>query len=186
MKHPPAGGARDDRLAALHDMVVTYSERLDLISPRDLPRLYERHIEDSLRALPLVENAPAGPCVDVGSGAGFPGVPLAIATDRPWRLVEPRARRAAFLEEVVRELRLEHCEVLAMTAQEAARRPGVGASHALAIARALAPPAQAFAICDPLVAPGGTIALFIGSGTEIPLEAEETEPGLITITKDGR
>lgn len=186
MKHPPVGGPASDRLAALHDMVVTYSKRLDLISPRDLPRLYSRHIEDSLRALPLVESALPGPCVDVGSGAGFPGVPLAIATDRSWRLVEPRARRAAFLEEVVRELELEHCEVLAMTAEEAARLPGMGASHALAIARALAPPPQAIAICAPLVATGGTIALFVGSGTEIPPEAAETEPGLITIAKDGR
>lgn len=182
MKHP-AGDARA-RLAALHDMVATYSRRLDLVSPNDLPRLYERHIEDSLRALSLVESAPPGPCVDVGSGAGFPGVPLAIVSGRSWRLIEPRARRAAFLEEVVRELGLDDCEVLALTAEEAARRPGVGDAHALAIARALAPPAQALKICAPLVAPGGRVALFVGSGAEIPPEAEETAPGLITIVKD--
>ena len=184
MKHP---GSNDpaERLAALHDMVATYSRRLDLVSPGDLPRLYERHIEDSLRAQPLVEHAPPGSCVDVGSGAGFPGIPLAIVSQRSWRLIEPRARRAAFLEEVVRELELDHVEVLAMTAEEAARRPGIGGAHALAIARALAPPLQALAICAPLVAPGGRVALFVGSGAEIPPEAEEIEPGLITISKDG-
>ena len=185
MKHPGPNGASEDRLAALAEMVTTYSKRLDLVSPGDLPRLYERHIEDSLRALPLVEAAPAGPCVDVGSGAGFPGVPLAIVSDRTWRLVEPRARRAAFLEEVVRELQLDNCEVLALRAEEAARRPGVGAAHALAIARALAPPAQALALCLPLVASAGTVGLFVGSGAEIPPEAEEIEPGLIRIIKDG-
>ena len=184
MKHP-GSGSLEERLAALHDMVATYSRRLDLVSPADLPRLYERHIEDSLRALPLLEKAPPGPCVDVGSGAGFPGVPLAIASERVWRLIEPRARRAAFLEEVVRELELTNCEVLAVTAEEAVRRPGVGGAHALAIARALAPPAQAIQICAPLVAPGGIVALFVGSEAEIPPEAEETEPGLITIVKDG-
>lgn len=184
MKHPPSGDPQE-RLAVLHDMVVTYSRRLDLISPRDLPRLYERHIEDSLRALPLVLAARPGPCVDVGSGAGFPGIPLAIASGRHWRLIEPRARRAAFLEEVVRELDLERCEVLPVTAEQAALRPGVGASHVLAIARALAPPPEALDICAPLVAPGGTIALFVGANTEIPPEAEETAPGLITIVKDG-
>lgn len=184
MKHPDPDRARG-RLSALHDMVTAYSERLDLISPKDLPRLYERHIEDSLRALPLVDSAPPGPCVDVGSGAGFPGVPLAIVSQRSWRLIEPRARRAAFLEEVVRELGLDRCEVLAITAEEAARRPGIGAAHALAIARALAPPEQALALCAPLVAPGGRVALFVGSGGEIPPEAEESEPGLITIVKDG-
>lgn len=184
MKHPGSEGAQE-RLAALHDMVATYSRRLDLVSPGDLPRLYERHIEDSLRALPLVEQAPPGPCVDVGSGAGFPGVPLAIVSGRFWRLIEPRTRRAAFLEEVVRELQLDNVKVLATTAEEAARHFEIGAAHALAIARALAPPLQALAICAPLVAPGGRVALFVGSGAEIPPEAEEIEPGLITIMKDG-
>lgn len=184
MKHPGSETAQE-RLGALHDMVAAYSRRLDLVSPRDLPRLYSRHIQDSLRALPLVEQAPAGPCVDVGSGAGFPGVPLAIVSGRSWRLIEPRARRAAFLEEVVRELELDRVEVLAVTAEEASRRPGIGGAHALAVARALAPPLQALAICAPLVAPGGRVALFVGSAAEIPPEAEEIEPGLITIVKDG-
>lgn len=173
------------RFAALEQMVVTWSRRLDLVSPRDLPRLYDRHIRDSLRALPLVEAAPPGPCVDVGSGAGFPGVPLAIASDRVWRLLEPRSKRAAFLEEAVRELQLEHCEVLQTTAQEAARRPGLAGGHALAVARALAPPAEALLLCRPLVAAGGSVALFVGAGAEIPPEAEEWEPGLITIRGDG-
>lgn len=184
MKHPGADEV-DARLTALQEMVTTYSRRLDLVSPGDLPRLYERHIQDSLRALPLVQAAPDGPCVDVGSGAGFPGVPLAIASDRSWRLLEPRAKRAAFLEEVVRELGLERCEVMALTAEDAARRPALRAAHALAVARALAPPPEALRLCLPLVAPGGAAALFVGSGAEIPREAEETLPGLITIVKDG-
>lgn len=181
----PSPAEVEARLAALQDMVATYSRRLDLVSPKDLPRLYDRHIQDSLRALPLIQEAPAGPCVDVGSGAGFPGVPLAISSDRVWRLIEPRAKRAAFLEEAVRELGLERCEVLAMTAEEASRRPGLQGSHAVATARALAPPADAATLCLPLVAPGGAVVLFVGAGAEIPPEAERCEPGLIRIQKDG-
>lgn len=181
MKHPDALEAR---LAALQDMVATWSKRLDLVSPRDLPRLYDRHIQDSLRALPLIVAAPPGPCVDVGSGAGFPGVPLAIASERRWILLEPRAKRAAFLEEAVRELALEACEVVRKTAQEAARDPALAAAHAIAIARALAPPAEAATLCAPLVAPGGAVVLFVGRGAEIPPEAEEWAPGLITIRRD--
>lgn len=184
MKHPGSGELAA-RFAALEQMVLTWSRRLDLVSPRDLPRLYDRHIRDSLRALPLVEAAPPGVCVDVGSGAGFPGVPLAIASRRNWRLLEPRSKRAAFLEEAVRELGLDGCEVLQMTAQDAARDPALARGHALATARALAPPAEALRLCRPLVAAGGAVALFVGSEAEIPSEAEEWEPGLITIRGDG-
>ena len=98
-------------------LVRAYSPKLDLVSPRDLDRFEERHIRDSLRALRYVRQAPPGPAVDVGSGAGLPGIPLAIADPyRHWRLLEPRRRRAAFLEEVVRELDLPNVEVLARTA----------------------------------------------------------------------
>jgi 16S rRNA (guanine527-N7)-methyltransferase len=182
VKHPDDLEAR---LVALQDMVATWSRRLDLVSPRDLPRLYERHIQDSLRALPLISGAPPGPCVDVGSGAGFPGVPLAIASDRRWVLLEPRLKRAAFLEEAVRELELDSCEVVRKTAQEAARDPALAAVHAVAIARALAPPAEAAALCAPLVVPGGAVVIFVGTGAEIPPEAEEWAPGLIRIQRDG-
>ena len=184
MKHPDPPEIQP-RLEMLEQMVATWSRRLDLVSPRDLPRLYERHIQDSLRALPLVLEAPEGPCIDVGSGAGFPGVPLAIASGRVWRLLEPRAKRAAFLEEAVRELGLDRCEVIRMTSQEAARRPDLAAAHALATARALAPPPAAAALCRPLVAAGGSVVVFVGVGAEIPPEAEETGPGLIRIQRDG-
>lgn len=184
MEHPTPPEL-EERLAALQAMVATWSRRLDLVSPRDLPRLYDRHIQDSLRALPLVEAAPPGPCVDVGSGAGFPGVPLAIASARVWRLLEPRAKRAAFLEEAVRELELERCEVLRTTAEQAARAPELAEAHAVATARALAPPDRALRLCAPLVAPGGATVLFVGAGAEIPPEAEECEPGLIRIQRDG-
>jgi len=170
-----------ERLATYAELVRRWSGRLDLVSPGDLECFEERHIEDSLRLLPLVDELPEGPAIDVGSGAGLPGIPLAIAgRDRPWRLLEPRGRRAGFLEECVRTLDLP-CEVLTQRAQEAARRALLRQSHVIAAARALAPPAKAFSLLLPLVAHGGVAAVITGPGAILPAGAEELTEGVAII-----
>lgn len=166
------------KLSAYEDLVRVWAPRLDLVSPSDLDRFNERHIEDSLRVLALLDDAPEGPCVDVGSGAGLPGIPLAIASDRHWRLLEPRRRRAAFLEEAVRELELD-CEVLALTAEQAAQDPDL--RHAVATARALAPPSKAFSLVLPLLSRGGLAAVFHGSGAVLPSDAEAWSDGIAVV-----
>lgn len=180
MKHASV----EERLRAYEALLAAWAPRFDLVSPGDLGRIRERHIDDSLRALPLLDGLEPGPCMDVGSGAGLPGIPLAIASGRPWTLLEPRRKRAAFLEEVVRELDLASCEVVAATAEQAALQPRFAGAHAAVTARALAPPAQAVGLCAPLASTGGVVILFIGAGAEIPPEAEEITPGLITIRRD--
>ncbi|MDQ3940081.1 MAG: 16S rRNA (guanine(527)-N(7))-methyltransferase RsmG [Actinomycetota bacterium] len=165
------------RLEAYEALVRRWAPKLDLVAPGDLDRFGSRHIDDALRALPLVEAAPPGAAVDVGSGAGVPGIPLAIAApERHWRLLEPRARRAAFLEEAVRELDLE-VEVGRLRAEEAARTEW-GQAHALATARALAPPRAALELLWPLLRPGGYAVLFVGDSAEIPPETHDAGPGL--------
>ena len=171
------------KLAHYATLVRTWSTRLDLVSPRDLERFETRHIADSLRLLPLLADAPEGPFVDVGSGAGLPGIPLAIASGRPWRLIEPRTRRAAFLDEVVRALELD-CEVVPRTAEDAARDPRYRAVHALAVARAFAPPTQTFTRLGPLVRGDGIVAVFHGPRARLPRDAEEWAPGIATIGHD--
>jgi 16S rRNA (guanine527-N7)-methyltransferase len=169
------------RLDGYAEILRRWSTRLDLVGPAELDRLPARHIGDSLRLLPLVSSLPEGPAVDVGSGAGLPGIPLAIATpDRPWCLVEPRRQRVAFLEEVVRELRLE-CDVRALTAEQAARTKDLAGVHVVAVARALAPPEQAFGMLTPLVRPGGVAAVLVGKGAVLPPEAEVWRPGIAIV-----
>lgn len=171
----------DPRLAAYAELVRRYAARLDLVAGSDLARFEERHIADSLRALPLLDRAQEGPCIDVGSGAGLPGVPLAIARpQRRWRLLEPRRLRAAFLEECVRVLGLD-AEVVLLSAQAAAARPGFAAAHAFACARALAPPDEAAGLLRPLLAPGGIGVVFVGSGAGLPAGSEVAAGGLAII-----
>jgi 16S rRNA (guanine527-N7)-methyltransferase len=162
-------------------LVRHWAPRLDLVSPGDLERFEERHIADSLRLAPLLDELPEGPCIDVGSGAGLPGIPLAIARPgRRWRLLEPRGRRAAFLEEVVRSLDLT-CEVVPLNAAQASGDRRFRGGHALGAARALAPPAEALSLVAPLVRRGGVTALFVGSGAQLPPRAALWAPGIAII-----
>jgi 16S rRNA (guanine527-N7)-methyltransferase len=155
------------KLRAYGDLIRAWAPKLDLVAEGDLDRFEERHIEDSLRLLDLLSEVPPGPCIDVGSGAGLPGIPLAIVSERHWRLLEPRRRRAAFLEEVIRDLDLG-CEVIAKSAEEAAQDPALASAHTLATARALAPPVKTKALLEPLLQPGGKGAIFLGESVEPP------------------
>ena len=170
-------GERGLQLDAYEELLRAWAPRLDLFSPRDLSRLRQRHIEDSLRALAFLDDR-SGPCIDVGSGAGLPGVPLAIAAPHLlWRLLEPRKLRAAFLEEVVRELAL-NCEVVVRTVEQAVADPALAGAHEVATARAFAPPLEAFRSIAPLVRVGGIAVVFLGERGEVPPGAEGEAGGL--------
>lgn len=174
----------DDAFAAYIRLLERWAPKIDLVAPGDLDRLESRHIQDSLKAREIVASAPPGEALDAGSGAGFPGVPLAIVGDRWWRLLEPRTKRAAFLDEVIRELDLM-AEVVRKTTHQAASDPRLAASHSVVTARALAPPATAFELTAPLVAPNGVRIVWVGSNAEIPRDAEVLAGGLAIIGSRG-
>jgi 16S rRNA (guanine527-N7)-methyltransferase len=104
------------RFAAYADLLGLWSERVNLVACRSAVELVERHFLDSLAVEPLL---PAdGVIADLGTGAGFPGVPLAIADSRrAMILVEARRRRASFLREVRRALNLDNVTVLEQRAE---------------------------------------------------------------------
>ena len=129
-----------------------------LIGPREAPRLWERHL---LNCAVLAEVIPEGATVcDVGSGAGLPGVVLAIARpDLAVTLVEPLLRRSTYLTEVTEQLGLATVEVLRARADElhGKRRFDVVTS------RAVAPLERLLGWSMPLVAPEGTLLAMKGS-----------------------
>ncbi len=90
-----------ERLRQFAALVETWSARINLVSKRDLLVLWPRHVEDSLA---LVPHIPAGTdrAIDLGSGAGFPGMVLAIETGIPFTLIESDTRKAIFLREAAR------------------------------------------------------------------------------------
>ena len=110
----------DDALAALErfaDELLVEAEKQNLIANSTTDMLWQRHFADSAQLLDHVPRAPGGrdgdPWLDLGTGAGFPGVVTAIRRpDRPHILVESRARRVEWLERVVALAGLKHCRVL--------------------------------------------------------------------------
>lgn len=88
-----------ERLSVYADLLVKWQARINLVGPSTLPALWERHMLDSAQ---LADHLPAGPILDLGSGAGFPGLVLAILRGGPVHLVESDARKCAFLREVAR------------------------------------------------------------------------------------
>lgn len=147
-------------------LAVRYAELLasdglvrGLIGPREVPRIWDRHM---LNSAALIERLPdVGVVVDVGSGAGLPGVVLAVARpDLDVFLVEPQLRRTRFLEEVVQVLGLVRVKVVRARAEEAVRRVPPAD---VVVARAVAPLGRLAGWCLPLVAPGGRVLAVKGA-----------------------
>jgi len=133
---------------------------VSLTSIRDPAALWRVHVEDALTALDVI-GAPPESLVDVGSGGGAPGIPLAVELDVAPVLLEATARKAAFLRAVLAELELPG-EVVNARSEEVAAGP-LRDRFALATARALAPPPVALELCLPLVRPGGRLVLWTGT-----------------------
>ena len=116
---PTAGQwARLERFAA---MLVAESGRQNLIAASTIPILWVRHIADSAQLLAL-DNDGEGLWVDLGSGAGLPGLVVAILSERPMLLVESRKRRCEFLRAVAGDLALGHVEVAEAVLEKVATR----------------------------------------------------------------
>ena len=156
------------RFAVYAAELVVWNRRVNLTRIVDPVAIQERHFLDSLTcALPVLAELESGPswrCVDVGSGAGFPGLPLAIAfPSLRVTLLEATSKKVAFLEHLVCVLELTGVTVLAGRAEELARDPRHRDGYALACARALAPLPVALELCLPFVRPGGLLVLPRGS-----------------------
>jgi 16S rRNA (guanine527-N7)-methyltransferase len=151
---PPAKAAALDEYQGL---LVDRAVPMGMVAEGDRDRLRERHLVDSLRAAPLLGQA--GDVVDLGSGAGLPGIPLAIVRpDLSFRLVEVRQRRAAFLELAVDALALRNATVVQGPIERLA--PPLD----LCLSRALADPIRAWGLVDPLLSPDGRLLYWAGRG----------------------
>jgi 16S rRNA (guanine527-N7)-methyltransferase len=144
------------------------------------------HLDESLAAVELVRSFD-GPVIDVGSGGGAPGIPVAVALpEREVTLLESNRRKSEFLERWAREL--PNVRVVCGRAEEQPTD-----SWGVAVAKALAPPPVAAEWCLPLVAPGGAAVLFVGPSAEaervaivaeqLGAELAEGPPGLLVLRK---
>lgn len=141
-------------------MLERHGVERGLIGPREVERIWERHI---LNSAVVGEQIPRGASViDVGSGAGLPGIPLAIARpDLAVTLIEPMARRIDWLTEVAEELDLD-VRIVRGRAEEKAVRAEVGTADVVT-SRAVAPLARLAGWCLPLLREGGMMLAVKGA-----------------------
>lgn len=100
------GVSRETLLARYAELLRAEAANQNLVAASTLDTLWARHLVDSAQLVPLAAEAARGAWVDVGSGAGLPGIVVGILLDRPIVLVEPRARRVTFLRDVADQLGL--------------------------------------------------------------------------------
>lgn len=146
------------------------SETFGLLGPRELPKIWSRHVINS--AL-LVELVPEGSKVaDVGSGAGLPGIPMAIARpDCHFTLIEPMERRSNWLSSTITELGLENVEVLRARAEDVQRT-----DFDIVTARAVAALDKLLRMLTPLTRGSVHKIVLALKGSRAPIEIEEAAP----------
>jgi 16S rRNA (guanine527-N7)-methyltransferase len=158
----------EDRLRRFADLLLRWNRTLNLIAARDADMIWDRHIADSLQLVPLM---PTGieRAVDLGTGGGFPGLILAIATGVHFDLIESDHRKASFLRTAVLETSAPatvHCTRI----EESTVAPA-----SLVTARALAPLPRLLGLASRFLLRDGVCLFLKGSRTEDELAAAEPD-----------
>lgn len=175
----PLGSAESEAIATYASLLLTWTARINLTGAVSLDDLAAEHLPDSFvlasRLTPQDVGTDTARVIDVGSGGGLPALPLAILCPHLHiQLVEPIAKKAAFLRTAIRELKLgERLTVLGKRAETL-----VPANFDVAISRATLPPPAWMALGAQLVRPGGRVFVLASSRAELaPIPASLAEDG---------
>lgn len=145
----PLDAAQREALLAYLGMLAKWNRSYNLTAVRDPSSMVRRQLLDSLSILPWVD---AGPVLDVGSGAGLPGIPLAIARPRlSFSLLDSNGKKTRFVQQVVAQLGLSNVEVIRERSERLARPR----HYARITSRAFAGLAEMLGATRELLAPGG-------------------------------
>jgi len=161
-------GPNLERAIAYAEALVEDSDQLGLLGPRELPKLWSRHILNSAVVAELLSSGES--VADVGSGAGLPGIPMAIARpDVHFVLIEPMERRANWLQQQVVQLGLDNVDVLRARAEEVGR-----SDFDVVTARAVSALPKLLRMTVDLIRPGGRLIALKGERAQA--EIDEAKP----------
>ncbi|NOX38398.1 MAG: 16S rRNA (guanine(527)-N(7))-methyltransferase RsmG [Calditrichaeota bacterium] len=159
------------QLDAFVDRLREWNQRVNLVSRRDVDHLWEHHILPSLLPLKMV-NIPVGSrCLDMGSGGGFPAIPLKIARpDLEFLLVESVRKKSLFLRMIIQELSLECIAVMNQRVESLHSLEAFQEAFDWVTARAVADLATLLEWGHPLLRKGGTFLFWKGEADEPELK----------------
>ncbi|WP_454979803.1 16S rRNA (guanine(527)-N(7))-methyltransferase RsmG [Corynebacterium propinquum] len=162
-------GDRQDLAVAYHESLATDATTRGFIGPREKPRLWDRHIYN---CAVIGEAIPEGArVIDIGSGAGLPGIPLAIARpDLQVTLLEPLLKRSNYLAEITEKLGLDNVTVI----RDRAENLGKDAKFDVVTSRAVAPLAKLARWSLPLCKPGGMMLAMKGESASEEIERDKS------------
>ena len=167
---PEDAASATAQLEAFLEDLIHWTRDSNLVAQNDLGRLASRHVAESLAVLPTLDRFAPKTLLDIGSGAGFPGIPIQIV--RPElrvTLVESRRRKGLFLRRVVEGLPLPQASVIMGRAEHLETEEG--ARFDAATARAVAVISELLPWLAPVLRPGGHAILFKGSSHAEDLSA---------------
>lgn len=147
------------------DLLLKWNKSINLTAITDPDEVVEKHVLDSLAVVAVL---PSGSLLDAGSGAGFPGIPAAIARpDLEVTLVDSVQKKVAFLKNTLAELRLPKVKALAVRLQGDPAEEELQRVHA-AVSRAFAAPLEWLTLAEQYVLPGGVAICMLGPSEEVP------------------
>ena len=162
-----------EKLLRYHALLMDWNTRMDLTAVTDEAEMMDRHYVDSLMALRFDMIPRKGRIIDVGTGAGFPGMPLALACpEAQVTLMDAQQKRLTFLQAVIDDLHVRNVTLVHSRAEDGARLPLYREQYDLAVARAVAPLAVLAEYLLPYVRVGGSALCWKG-----PALQEEIQQG---------
>jgi 16S rRNA (guanine527-N7)-methyltransferase len=155
-----------DQFYEYEQLLLEWNQKINLTAIRDAPGIQTKHFLDSLSLLRVISRVSSSSIIDVGSGAGFPGIPIKIANPNvKLVLIESVIKKAAFCQLVVDKLELSDVSVIACRVEDAARLPLHREKYDFALARAVARMPILAEYLLPLVRLGGHMLAQKGSST---------------------
>ena len=157
-----------------YEMMVEWNKVMNLTGITEYNEVVEKHFIDSLSIAKVIDMSQVKRVIDVGTGAGFPGLPLKIVFDKcNTTLLDSLNKRVKFLNEVITQLELKGIEAVHYRAEEGARRPEYREQFTVAVSRAVANLSTLSEYCMPFVKVGGYFTAYKSGDIDEELKASE-------------